>query len=386
MFLTIFKTIISVLLVGVLFIVVSYQDVKVRQKTKFFQNIKKLTLVSDLSESKNSQNLDVPQVLASTTTPESLPLPSLISTTPSETPNITKVKEIPKDSQYIKIELGSSDNDESYRPLLSPCKVVMKYKIGRFDTHFGISQSKFIDEINIAGDIWGDQLGRKLFMYDENGSLIINLIYDERQTRTESLNNLTLEINNSKDTAESLKNLYEQEKKIYVGDSDQLTKDNEMLIARYQLYTDKVAMYNSKGGAPQTEYEEMNQELAYLKATSKELAARRDALLLYMEKINAKVTHYNELVAYTNSLINQSNTLGTKKFTEGRFNPTTNTIDIYQYADPIKLRRVITHELGHVIGINHTSNMSSIMYSVNSGTTTTLSAEDIYAFRNVCPK
>ena len=105
-----------------------------------------------------------------------------------------------------------------------------------------------------------------------------------------------------------------------------------------------------------------------------------------MEKINAKVTHYNELVAYTNSLINQSNTLGTKKFTEGRFNPTTNTIDIYQYADPIKLRRVITHELGHVIGINHTSNMSSIMYSVNSGTTTTLSAEDIYAFRNVCPK
>ena len=104
-----------------------------------------------------------------------------------------------------------------------------------------------------------------------------------------------------------------------------------------------------------------------------------------MNSINQKVTRYNESIKYINSLIKQSNALGTRKFTEGRFTPLTNTIDIYQYNDSVKLLRVLSHEFGHVIGINHNSNSNSIMYSSNSATTTTLSKEDTADLRKACP-
>ena len=104
-----------------------------------------------------------------------------------------------------------------------------------------------------------------------------------------------------------------------------------------------------------------------------------------MESINAKVLKYNELTVYINSLIKKSNALGSNKFTEGRFSPNSNTIDIYQYNNDTKLLRVLTHELGHVLGINHNKNIYSIMYTSNSATTTSLSKEDLQALTLVCP-
>jgi hypothetical protein len=130
----------------------------------------------------------------------------------------------------------------------------------------------------------------------------------------------------------------------------------------------------------------MTQELASLKEESKQLSARRDNLLVYMDTINAKVNRYNELVVYINSLITKSNSLGAKKFTEGKFTPYTNTIDIYQYTDTVKLHRVLAHELGHVLGINHNDNSRSIMYAVNTATSTELSPEDIQSLLEICPR
>lgn len=393
MFLTIFKTITSVLLVAMFAVVISHRELVIQQKTKFFPGSKKTTPAAELPISEKNQTSRALELSDGTTTPKvpTLTPSRVIDSTPpfvivSHSGPQVIVRQSPTDPQYVKMKEGASDTDELYLPTISPCKVTMKYKIGRFDTNFGISQSKFIDEINQASNLWGNELGKKLFAYDENGTLTINLIYDERQVQTNNMNILALEIQNSKDAAESLKSLYEQEKEIYLGDGEQLTKDSNTLIARYKIYTDKVTTYNNKGGAPQAEYEAMTQELTYLKTTSTELETRRISLLLYMEKINAKVNHYNELVVYINNLIKESNAAGAKKFTEGRFNPNTNTIDIYQYNDTIKLRRVITHELGHVLGINHNNNVYSIMYSVNSATTTILSEDDISSLMKVCSR
>lgn len=308
---------------------------------------------------------------------------------PANTPQAQEPVAVPKTATtatYVSMQEGQSDTDESYHPQVSPCKVTMGYKIGRFDANFGISKAKFIQEIDAAASLWGDQLGKKLFVYDENGPLTINLIYDERQASTENINNLALEIQNSKDAAEVLKNAYEQEKMIYEGDGEQLTKDSEAFNARYKLYADKVTLYNSQGGAPAEVYNEMTKELATLKQMSQDLTARKETLILFMNSINAKVQKYNEFVSYINSLIEKSNALGAKKFTEGRFSPSSNTIDIYQYNDLIKLRRVVAHELGHVLGINHTKSMYSIMYAVNSATSTELGDDDIQALMDVCPK
>lgn len=309
-----------------------------------------------------------------------------IKATPKVPATTTKIAVMPRKSTYVSIDEGTPDTVVTYKPSISPCKVTMGYTIGTFDTHFGISKDTFISEINKASSLWGDQVGKTLFTYNQNGPLIINLIYDERQARTDTVNNLVLEIENSKATAETIKNTYETEKTIYLGDAEQYSKDGAAFTARYDAYKDKVDMYNNQGGAPADIYNQLNQELQYLKEESKSLEERRISLAAYIDTINAKVNRYNELVVYINSLITKSNEVGGNTFTEGRFTPSTKTVDIYQFNNMLKLRRVVTHELGHVLGINHNDNVYSIMYSSNSATTTVLSDEDIQALFKVCPK
>jgi hypothetical protein len=285
-------------------------------------------------------------------------------------------KQVKVASDYEELNQGISDTDESYRPKVSPCVRPMGYSIKTFDTRFGISKEEFIKNIEQASSIWENSVSKDLFYYNENGPLTINLIYDERQAQTEVINNLAFEIENSKDTATHIKTIHEEEKRAYNEAGQQLTNDTEVYETRYKIYADKVAMYNAQGGAPQQEYDAMALELEQLKQEAKNLEVRRDELLKTMDLINAKVARYNELVIYINTLIKKSNSLGAAKFTEGRFVPRTNTVDIFQYNDSNKLLRVVTHELGHVLGINHNDNHYSIMYSFNSATTTTLSDED----------
>lgn len=386
MFMRILKTLSLAILVGVFFVLFTQRELVVTPQTKTLLRSPKLLI-------KPAQNITIATATDAVTpaqADDSFTSPSISTTTPPVVAippePIKKVEEIPKKSTYVSMQEGHSDTDESYRPTVSPCSVTMGYKIGTFDTHFGIKETTFRDEVDKAQALWGNQLGKTLFNYNTAGPLTINLIYDERQARTDDINNLALEIQNSKDTAAALKETYDTEKTIYVGDGEQLTKDSNAFKIRYDAYTNKVALYNNQGGAPQNEYNLMTEELNSLKEDSKQLTARRDNLLVYMEEINAKVNRYNELVVYINSLITKSNSLGAKKFTEGKFTPYTNTIDIYQYTDLVKLRRVITHELGHVLGINHNDNIKSIMYAVNSATSTTLSTEDIDALLEVCPR
>jgi predicted Zn-dependent protease len=193
-----------------------------------------------------------------------------------------------------------------------------------------------------------------------------------------------LEIENAKQNAENLQKAYEEEKRIYLNDGAQFTIDSDIFKTKYKASEDRVLEYNAKGGAPKEVYDAMTLELSELKKEAAALEERRKILLATMDTINAKVRKYNEFVVYTNNLIRKSNAIGAKKFTEGRFVPLTNTIDIYQFNDRTKLRRVITHELGHVLGINHNTNVQAIMYSVNSGNSTSLTKEDIADLKEVC--
>lgn len=386
MFVTLFKYLTSAfLIVGFIFLVASrdfYGTIKntLRKNEPRTQN-------TTNNEQQPEKNLSVEEIQ-----PDEINIPTINSTTKpiveSTTTQKNKIVEEAKKpglvTVYEHLNEGASDTDPSYKPAISPCSKAMGFKIGTFDTRFGISKIQFIKEIEQSADIWGEAIDKKLFYFDENGPLTINLIYDERQATTIDVNYLALEIENTKKNAEALKNSYEQEKAIYTNDSTELTKDAENLQARYTLYGEKVTSYNNAGGASKIEYDTMMNEAANLKQEAKLLEERRVSLLTYVDSINKKVARYNEFVTYVNSLIRKSNALGAAKFTEGRFTPYTNTIDIYQYNDSVKLRRVVTHELGHVLGINHNKNVYSIMYSFNSATTTSLSKEDISDLHTIC--
>lgn len=310
------------------------------------------------------------------------------TTTIKETPSATTTQPLPKPnnkiSVYEELETKHSDTDESYRPNVSPCTSPMTYKIGTFDSRFNISKDEFLRITKNAVTVWSKETNGPLFTHDPRGSLTINLIYDERQASTENIGYLALEIENTKQSADAMLAIHEKEKEQYIRDSEDFTKNATSLQERFASYESRVKEYNAKGGATKPEYDAMMLELAGLKKESASLEEKQKELLTRMEEINARVKRYNELVAYVNTLIRRSNALGSRTFTEGRFTPSTNTIDIYQYADETKLERVLIHEFGHVLGIGHVKNVQSIMYSFNSGTSTSLSLEDKKALKGVC--
>lgn len=297
-----------------------------------------------------------------------------------------EVAQVQQNSIYIPLQEGVSDTDESYVSSISPCVSPVGYKLQMVDERFGLSRAVVEKEVANAIAIWENAAGKDLFYPSTDGPLTINLIYDERQANTIHIGYTRMEIDNTKEAAEEVKRVYDQEKELYTSDVATYEQDAKRYNERNILYNKKVEDFNAKGGASKIEYDAMMSELVDLKAEASSLESRRLILVDQMNRINERVRRYNELVAYANTLIKKSNAVAAKKITEGRYSPATLSIDIYQYSDMLKLRRVILHELGHAIGLLHVDTAESVMYAFNSGTTLTLSKEDLSDLKKICTK
>ena len=96
---------------------------------------------------------------------------------------------------------------------------------------------------------------------------------------------------------------------------------------------------------------------------------------------SSRKSHHKKNVNNKVGTINQNAGL---QFEEGIYNPRDKTITIYEYTDANSLKRVLAHEMGHALGINHVDNPNSIMYYLNNAKTFALTKEDETALVNVC--
>lgn len=269
------------------------------------------------------------------------------------------------------------------------CTSPIIYSLGSFDTKFNISKSHFLQIVRESTTLWSNALGTNLFEYDASGNpnnLTIDLIYDERQAQTDKNKLLAEEIDNSRNAANQVEADYEALKVIFTRIKNEYLSEVETFNTRQKKYNDTVSYWNTQGGAPKTDYDALTLEKQDLENVAVTLTQKHDTLAAMLTEINTKITRHNELVSFANQKINENNSSAHKKFTEGNYNSGTNKIIIYQFMDEIKLKRVITHELGHALGIGHTESKQSIMYAINTATSTMLDKEDITALQLVCQK
>lgn len=273
-----------------------------------------------------------------------------------------------------------------YYTAFAGCQVPITYRVGSIDERFRISEDEVRTAISTAESIWEDGTDRNLFTYDENGKIIINFVYDERQERADKEEDFREVLEEKEEVSDSVKEEYNNLLEKYETLRASYHRAAQSYESELTAYNAEVADWNTRGGAPKDVYERLNATQEALSKEENRLDSVRTQLNTLVRKINALGATGNEIITDYNSLVNEYNTEFSEatEFTQGDYQ--NKVINIYEFGSPDELSIVMAHEFGHALGIDHVTAETSVMYhhlqnqSVEEG----LTPEDLEAFLELC--
>jgi predicted nucleic acid-binding Zn-ribbon protein len=270
-----------------------------------------------------------------------------------------------------------------------PCQDPLTYRIGRVDERFGISRSEFSMAVGKAAAVWEKPLSRKLFREDPHGKIEINLIYDYRQETTDKLKQINSRMDDMKGVYANSKTCYESLKAEYERKRAAIENDFHDLNARIAAYNAEIESWNRRGGATETQHSRLMSEKNELDAVRESLSIRQDEVNSLADEVNSMALVTNEIAARQNLDVEHYREVGSRldgEFQEGFFESKQGrqSITLYHFDNEAKLVRLLVHELGHALMLDHSDNPNAVMYRLNQGDAAELTEDDIAALRARC--
>jgi hypothetical protein len=255
---------------------------------------------------------------------------------------------------------------------VAPCASPLTYSIVGIDPRFGVATTTVIADLKEAEGIWEKPSTKDLFQYvPEGGEVSVYLVYDERQAATDKLSTLGYKIDENKANYESLRAEYDA----LAARIKRAQTSYQTQLAAYQrdlkAYNAEVQHWNEVGGAPRSEFARLNAEKVALQSRASSINEAQDRINSDIDTLNALATALNQLIVHLNLEVDQYNQTGAAagEFEEGLYELQggVQTITIYEFSNHNQLIRVLAHEMGHALGLEHVEDDAAIMYKINRG-------------------